>query len=131
MNLNTFKCFFPYVGWLFFGLNDPLRQYFSLYRSFHMTVSSVYVPVRPSVCPNVCMPRSNKVCLSVCSVNCFLCVNVCLILACVLECLCASLKFFFSLSFYLIVCPPVSFYVFINLCVCSCPDDWTHERKAT
>ena len=43
-----------------------------------------------------------------------LCINVRLILACVLVCLCACLW----LSFYLIVCPPVSLHVFINLCVC-------------
>ena len=48
----------------------------------------------------------------------FLCINVCLILACALECLCACLKFFFCLSFYLIVCPPVSLYIFINFCLC-------------
>ena len=36
-----------------------------------MSVSSVNVPVRPSVCSTLCMPMSKNVCPSVCSVNCF------------------------------------------------------------
>ena len=87
-----------------------------------MSVSSVYVPVRPSVRPILCMPMSKNVCPSVrlfCQL--FLCINVCFILACVLEGLCACQKLIFSLSFYSIVYPPVHLHVFINLCICFCP----------
>ena len=51
----------------------------------------------------------------------FLCINVCRILACVLEGLCACLKLIFRLSFDLIVYPPVHLHVFINQCVYFCP----------
>ena len=36
----------------------------------HMSFSSVYMPVRPSVCPTI-HAKSENVCPSICSVNCF------------------------------------------------------------
>ena len=66
----------------------------------------------------LCMPRYENVCPSVCSVSCFYASMFVKFKPVSLRASVRVLNCFFWLSFYLIVCPPVSLYVFINLCVC-------------